>query len=86
MTGPEQLDIDIYEGKYKKLDENAKEGDRTDNEERAKNRLESFKKRRKDYLRLKSSISFLFVEILSNEKLALKVFDEDLIQLRFHHK
>ena len=80
-TEIEQLDIDIYEGKYKKLDENAKEGDRTDNEERAKNRLESFKKRRKDYLRLKSSISFLFVEILSNEKLALKVFDEDLVAM-----
>ena len=80
-TEIEQLDIDIYEGKYKKLDENAKEDDRTDNEERAKNRLDSLKKRRKDYLRLKSSISFLFVEILSNEKLALKVFDEDLVAM-----
>lgn len=66
----EALDIAIYKGKYEGKDlENAKE------------RRAALKKRRKDYLRLKSSISLLFVEILSNEKVAYMAFNEEMVAM-----
>ena len=63
----EDLDIKIYNGKFK--DEEL---------EKAKNRLAAIKERKTEYIRLKSHISFLFMEIMTNEKMIYKVFDETL--------
>lgn len=47
--------------------------------ETSKKNLENLKSRKKHYLTLKSLIGFLFLEILSNEKLCDKVFDMDFV-------
>ena len=67
-TDIEKLDEDLFKGNIKPEDI-----------DKSKARLENLKKRRLSYMRIKSAISLLFTEIMSNEKVVYQIFDEELV-------